>query len=77
MPRTNFCIPTDQLNIAEDIRKRYGNMLTARDVGAVIGVAHYKSINKWLEGLPCFEINNRRRYSAADVARKLYEARSI
>lgn len=77
MPRTKLCVPAEQNRLAEDIRTRYGNMLNTRGVGLVIGVTDYKSINRWLEGLPCYEINNRKRYTAADVAKRLYEGRTV
>ena len=75
MPRTNTGVPQDQLRLAAEIRKDFGNMLTAKTVGEIIGVCDHKAYERWLEDVRAYIINGRKKYFAADVAQKLYRSR--
>ena len=48
-------------------------MLTAIDVGRFLGLKHQHSYEKWLSNVNHYSVNGRKRYMAADVAKKLYE----
>lgn len=76
MPRVNWGIPAEQRLIAEDIRREYGNMLTASDVGRLLGYKHAKAYNEWLRDVPAYRMNGERiKYFAMDIAKKLYLSR--
>lgn len=56
---------------AEELRKRYGGMMTFQDVMFEIGVKHHLSGEKWVADVPCTVINGRKKWRVSDVARKL------
>ena len=60
-----------QLELETDIRSRHKVILTLADVGREIGINKRESVLKFLEGLPAYEINGRRRWRIADIARRL------
>lgn len=77
MPRTNICTLPEVRELTTEIRRDYGNMLTAVDVGRLLGLAHPKAYKAWItdNDLLGYWINGRLRYMAADVATKLWERR--
>ena len=76
MPRVNIGVPAEQRALAESIKKEYGNMLTAVDVGRLLGYKHAKAYTEWLKDVPGYRLNGDRiKYFATDIAKKLYEAR--
>lgn len=75
MPRTNTCLPYEQLQLAHTIRTQYGNMVTAADVGRLLGIKNVRSYTAWLSDVPAYCINRRKKWFAADVAAKLYRQR--
>lgn len=66
-------VPEMQRDLEDTIKLKFGNMLTAVDVGRFLGLEHHKSYEKWLKDVRVFVVNGRKRYMAADVAKKLYE----
>lgn len=56
--------------IAEELRKRYGGMMTLADIKEEKGFEHDKPARKWVEDLPCEIVNGRRKWRVSDVARK-------
>lgn len=57
----------------EEVYKRYGGQLNQKDVGAVIGLRHHKSIEKFVAGLPFTIINGRKTWKTVDVVKRLEE----
>lgn len=74
MPRITFLAPPEVTQLADDLRKKYGGMMTARDVGREIGVTHADSYVKYLKDVPAVIVNNRKRYRVMDVAKKIYDS---
>ena len=75
MPRTNIGISPEERALTDEIREHHGNMLSAREVGAYLGLKNVKSYMAFLDGVPAFDINGRRKYRAVDLAHKLMEVR--
>ena len=73
MPRVRLGVPSKQRELENIIKEQFGNMLTAIDVGRFLGLKHQHSYEKWLSDVNSFCVNGRKRYMAADVAKKLYE----
>lgn len=63
-----------QIDLEEDIRSRYGGMLTLADVAREIGVTDRKAAQHFLRDVAAYEINGRKRYRVPDVARKILDA---
>lgn len=76
VPKSNICTPQIVLDYAEDLRKRYGGLMTITDVGREIGVKDFKSIKKFLIGVPVVDVNGRPKYGVIDFARRIHERRS-
>ena len=72
MPKVNWCVPQRQREIAEELRERYGGMMTASDVMRELGLNHDAPTTRWLEGVPAVIVNNRKRYRVSDIASKIY-----
>ena len=74
MPRVRrLGIPSKQRELEEMIKEQYGNMLSAADVGNLLGLRHQNSYNKWLANVPAYVVLTRKKYFAEDIAKKLYE----
>lgn len=74
MPRVRALgVPTAQRELEEVIKVQYGNMLSATDVGRFLGLAHHSAYESWLANVKHYIVNGRKKYMAADVAKKLYE----
>lgn len=72
MPKITWNIPQRQREIAEDLRDRYGGMMTASDVMRELGFKHDAPTTKWLSDVPAVKINNRKKWRVNDVAAKLH-----
>lgn len=72
MPKVNFLVPPGQLEIENDLRRRYGGMMTASSIGRELGIVDHKSYEEWLNDVPFVLVNGRKRYRVAAVAEKLY-----
>lgn len=75
MPRLKKSLSPEAQAIADDIRKSYGGMLSLSGVCQLLGVTDNRTAKKFLDGVPCFNVNGRERWMAADLARRLDEAR--
>ena len=75
MPRTKVGVPPEQLIIEEELRTRYGGMMSAAAVGRELGLCKAPSYTRWLDGLPYNEVNGRKKWSVRDIARKIFETR--
>lgn len=60
-----------QLEIEEDLRSRNPGMMTAAQIGRELGITKHSSIMKFLDGLPAYEINGRKKWRLADIAKRL------
>ena len=75
MPRTKVGVPPEQLIIEEELRKRYGGMMSAAAVGRELGLNRAPGYTRWLDGLPYNEVNGRKKWTVRVVAQKIYETR--
>lgn len=60
-----------QIEIEEDLRERHGGLLTFTEVSDEIGIKHKDTVKGFLNGLPVYCIEGKRRWRTADVARQL------
>lgn len=74
MPKVTYNLPTPDKELVSAIKKDYGGMLTLTQVCGVLGVSR-DTARKFMQGVPAYNINGRRRWSATDVARRLTEVR--
>lgn len=68
-------MPERQKQFADELRNTYGGMLTLKQVGEVIGITHPQTIKKFAQDIPAVDINGRKKWMAADVARKIESCR--
>lgn len=64
-------IPQGEREISEDLYSRFGGYLTCTDVTQALGVSRDKA-KQWLADVPSTRINERYKWSAREVARKLW-----
>lgn len=60
-----------QIEIEEDLRTRHGGLLTFAEVSEEIGIKHKDTVNGFLNGLPVYRVEGKRRWRTADIARHL------
>lgn len=58
--------------IADDIRRQYGNGLTQAQIGKYLGVSQHTA-EKFLQDVEFIRQGRRKIYLAVDVARKIFE----
>lgn len=75
MPRVKYLTPPGQLEIEDELRNRYGGMMTAAAVGRELGLS-IQQYTVWLRDVNFVMVNGRRRYRVAAVAEKLYRSDS-
>ncbi len=73
MPKVSLFVSQRQWEITEDLRRRYGGMMTRSDVMRELGLKHETPAAKWLEGVPAVAVNGRRRYRVSDIGKKIYD----
>lgn len=66
-----------QIEIEEDLRTRHTGLLTFKEVSDELGIKFRASVNKFLEGLPAYCIDGRKRWRIADVAKRLADKEII
>ncbi len=64
-------IPQGEREISEDLYSRFGGYLTCTDVTQALGVSRDKA-KQWLADVPPTKINERYKWSAREVAKKLW-----
>ena len=74
MPRVKKFKPLAQEELENELRERYGGMMTALDVGRELGLRHHSAYNAWLESVPATIVNGLKRYRVAVVAEKIYKS---
>lgn len=72
MPRTNIGIPQRAREIENDLRGRYGGMLTLAQITRELGVSKPSAL-RWVEDVKAVIVNDRKKYPVANVARKIYQ----
>ena len=77
MPRVKYGIPPEQLELEEELRDRYGGMMTAAEVGRELGLSGPHHYNDWLRDVPAVMVNGRKRWRVARVAEKIYRCESL
>lgn len=75
MPRVTYMSPAVDKELAADIRRNYGGMLNLTAVAKLLN-RHRDTARKFMDGVPAYNINGRRYWSATDVARRLMEVRT-
>ena len=63
--------------IERSIVSRHGAMLTFADVSVEIGSKNKIVVHYFLEGLPVYRIGSRKKWRAADIARRIYDGEAI
>ena len=72
MPKLKILTPPGQQLIEDELRARYGGMMTAKQVGTELGVKHHSSYETWLADVPHTLVNGHKRWRVAHVAEKIY-----
>lgn len=70
MPRLRKPLSAAEELTAKDIRKNYGDILTLQKVMEYLGVSRHTA-ERWVKDIDSININGRKRYQAADIARKI------
>lgn len=74
MPRVKAFVSAAQQAIEDDLRNRYGGMMTATDVASELSLNHYSAYMAWLADVPATIVNGRRRWRVSAVAAKIYKS---
>ncbi len=71
-------MPKDRREL-RDIISGYGRQcfFSLKEVGEIIGIKDFRSIERWLEGMDVTMINNRKKYFINDIARRLDNAKGV
>lgn len=70
MPRLRKSLSAAEEMTANEIRTNYGGMLNLKGVMTYLGVSR-RTAENWVRDIDAIEINGRKRYTAADIARKI------
>lgn len=62
--------------ILEELANKYGGMMTQRDIADAIGCRSTPPVTAFVEGLPSYEINGRRRWRTSDIAKRIASMRT-
>lgn len=73
MPKITWNIPQEQRALVEELRGRYGGMMSRSDVMAEIGCSSARSTDMWLAGLPYVQVNKRKKWRVDAIAKHIYE----
>ena len=74
MPRVKKFKPLAQEELENELRDRYGGMMTALDVARELGLKHHSAYTAWLSDVPATIVNGLKRYRVAVVAEKIYKS---
>lgn len=74
MSRVTYLSPAVDKALVDEIRRNYGGMLNLTAVAALLN-RHRDTARKFMDGVPAYNINGRRYWTATDVARRLAEVR--
>lgn len=77
MPKLKTLIPPSQQLIEDDLRARYGGMMTAIQVGRELGVKHHSAYEAWLADVPHTLVNGHKRWRVSRIAEKIYRCESL
>jgi len=75
MPKTRKLLSPAAEAIADEIRDNFGGMLTVQTMTKFFNCKDRRTAAKFLEDIPCYNINGRKQWMVSDVARKLDEVR--
>lgn len=75
MPRVTYLEPAVDKALVEDIRRNYGGMLNLTAVARLLNCCR-DTARKFMTGVPAYNINGRRYWTATDVARRLEDTRA-
>jgi predicted transcriptional regulator len=59
-----------KLILESDLRSRYGGMMKASDIKGELGLQR-AAVAKWVKDLKYVEVNGRKKYPVAEVAKKI------
>ena len=74
MSKVTWNIPQRQKAIEEDLRGRYGGMMTLKDIQQEITASHPYTAKAWLGDTPAVNVNNRKKWMVGDIAKKIYQS---
>lgn len=66
-----------QMEIEEDLRTRHTGLMTVGQVGKELGIKKRAYIIAFMDGVPVYPLNGRRRWRIADVAKRLADLEVI
>lgn len=66
--------PKRVTDYADELRHIYGGMMTVTDVMKEIGADSMKTAKKYLDTVPAYDVNGRKKYRVTDVARRVFES---
>ena len=74
MPKIKRFVPAEQKAWEDELRDRYGGMMTRRQIGIELGHGNnYRWVNRFVEDLRAYGVTNGYpRYKVSDVAEKIY-----
>ena len=84
MPRTTYLdrLTPEAAEYAEELRSRYGGMMTPTDIGLELGLAgfvtgekgkmNYISVRRFMDGVPAIHAGTRLKYRVADFAKRCF-----
>lgn len=71
MPKIKPMMTSEIEQKANEIRKNYGGMLDLHGVTLLLGVKNPRTATRWLADVDAVMVNGRKRWQAADLARKI------
>lgn len=74
MPKCRKHLTAAEELTAAEITRQYGGTLTLSNVARYLGISPHTA-GKWVKDVDAIEINGRKRYAAADIARKIEASR--
>lgn len=60
-----------QAEIEEDLRERYTGLMSLADIGKELGIHYRPSIERFMKGIPAYEVNGIRRWRIQDLAKRI------
>lgn len=70
IPKLKYLDNSESKILEESLRSRYGGMLKASDIKGELGLQR-AAVAKWVKDLKYVEVNGRKKYPVAEVAKKI------
>lgn len=66
-----------EVEIAEELRSRYGGMMDVYDMQHELGVKDRRTAEKFLDGVTHINVNRRKKWRVYDVAHRIYQQEGV